>query len=122
MAVVGAQDVMDGEVLEMAGELAGASVELLQHRMVHFVLAFHLLHQQFRIAEDFESRKILLLRVFQRGQQAGILSVIVGLNAEIFGQFSQGFAVGIADDYTIGGRAGIAARATVYIGRGHGVG
>ena len=52
----------------------------------------------------------------KRGQQPGILRIIVRLYAQIIRELGDDLAFGIAHDHTVSRRAGIAARAAINIG------
>ena len=62
----------------------GAAVEILKGEVLHFVDAFDLADQQFGIADQLEGFGAVLESVFEGGDQALVLSEVVGLVAEIF--------------------------------------
>lgn len=117
VAVVAAQDVLDGKTVEATDQFLRASKKLLQPRIFHAVLALHLFHQQLRIADYLKRGKFLLLRIFEGRYQAGVFGKIVRLNAQILCQLSQRFSLGTAHNHAVGGGAWIAPRATVYVCR-----
>ena len=54
-------------------------------------------------------------REVERGQQAGVLGEVVGLDAEELGEFGEDRAVGVLDQRAKARRAGIAARSAVAV-------
>ena len=59
---------------------------------------------------------LVLERPGEDGEEAGVLSVVVGAVAEKFGEFSEGVALVIGDDGAEAGGAGVAAGAAIAVG------
>ena len=59
----------------------------------------------------------MLQRVVQDRQQAGVLGVVIGADAEEFAQFGQRLAVRAGQDGSKASRAGVSAGSAVAVGR-----
>ena len=111
--VVAAENVADGKPAELCNQFFGASVEVLQCGILDFVDALDLPYQQFGVADHLERLVAVGHGILECGDQALVLSKIVGLMTKIFaerGNFSPGF---ILNDDAVSGRSGIAARTAV---------
>jgi hypothetical protein len=109
--VAGAQRVADREAAEVPDQDLGPLEERDEVRMLDPVLAEHLLHEQERVADDFQLVGSLLLRHVERFEEARVLRDVVGGRTEVAGDLDY-FRVGAKDD-AIAGRSGIAARCSV---------
>ena len=90
-------------------------MQILQRRILHFVNALDLPHQQLRIADQLERLGTVLDRIFERSDQSLILGKIVGLVAEIFAQRRDLASRFVFDHHTVAGGPGIAARSAVAV-------
>src|SRR5258708_19626496 len=71
--------------------------------------------QQFRIGLDAQRAYAVRFRIVKRGNQPVVFGDVVGHAADVFLQLGDDFAPSIADDYAVGSRPGIAARAAVNV-------
>ena len=104
-----AQDVADGKPVELGNQFFCACMKIPQRQIVHFVDAFDLPNQQFRIADHFERLVAVAYGILERGDQSLILGKIVGLVAEIFAERGNSLARFILDNNSVTRRPGIAA-------------
>ncbi len=115
--IVFAESVADGKPFQLSDQFLGAAVEILQHRVLHFVDAFDLADQQLGIANQLQSFGAVLDGVFEGRDQALILGKIVRLVAEVFTEMGDLSSRLILDDDAIARGAGVAARARRRCGR-----
>jgi hypothetical protein len=113
--VVGAQNVVDGEPIQLIGQSLCLGMQFLQGRTLDLVRSLHLPHHQLRVAYHLQRLGAMLQRVLKRRQQPPIFGVIVGLMTEILAQGSDLTSRLIGDYDAITGGAGIAACAPINV-------
>ena len=91
-------------------------MQVFQHRVLYFVNALDLPHQQFGIADYLERFVSVLHRIFQRRDQRLVLGEVVGLVAEVLAQRRNLVAGFVLDHYPVARGPGIAPRAAVRVG------
>ncbi len=93
-----------------------ALMQRLQPRILHFVVAFHLLHQQQRIAANAQPADAVCFGVIERRNQAVIFGHIIGLRTQPLAERFQHRPIRLANHHAVGGWPGIAARRAIHIG------
>ena len=110
MRVEVATDVLEPDVLEAGNERSGRLVQRLQPRVLHPVLALHLLDEQQRIRADRDGRTAARRGVLERGKQSSILRHVVGRHANRLTEFVDERPVRMLDADAVTCGAGVAAR------------
>ena len=110
------KDVLDAEERERLGHFPGAFEKRPQILTLDFVLAAHLLYQEFGIAEHAQSADAVGFCVVECGDQAEIFGDIVGVLADVFLQLCDNFPRWVTNDHAIGGGTGISSRTPIDVG------
>lgn len=114
--VAAAEGVAHLEAVEAGGPAFGFLVEGNEAGAFHLVLTLHLLDHQLGIGDDAELSGAVFDGPLQNCQKAGVLGVVVGLDAKKMVEAGDYLALGVLDDGAVAGGAGIAARAAVAVG------
>ena len=80
------------------------------------VPALHLVDHQLGVGDHAQLSRAVLEGPLQHRQQAGVFGVVVGLDAQELAQSGDDVALGVLDDRSVAGGAGIAARTAVAVG------
>ena len=107
--VLTSEYVIDAEGLQFCDMAFGLVVERAQVGAFDAVLALHLLDHELGVSDDAQLGVAPGEGEFEGGQQAGVFSEVVGLNAEEFVQLFDLVAVGVFNADAVTGRAGITA-------------
>ncbi len=107
---------LEGDAADFVGEHARLCVQRLQPRVLHLVVAEHLLNEQERIGSHVELLVAVALRPLERRQQRAILGDVVGRHANRLGELLDQRAVLLFHANAESRRAWIAARAPVDVG------
>ena len=111
-----AADVLERDAADLVRQQPRLGVQRLQARVLHLVVAEHLLHEQQRIGADVQRAVPVRARPFERGEQAAILGDVVGRDADRLAELLDERAVGLLDADAVAGRPGIAPGAAVDVG------
>jgi hypothetical protein len=111
-----AEGVDDLEGVELGDFLLRLLEEGPQAWALDLVLALDLLDHQLGVGDDAQAPVSVAEGKVERGEQAGVLGEVVGLDAEELGKFGEDVAVGVLDEGAEAGGAGIAAGAAVAVG------
>ena len=104
------------EAFNPARELASLFEQGAQDGTGDLVLALHLLDHQLRVADDPQLLDAVLDSPAQNPQEPGIFGKVIGLDAQEFAQFGNGLALGVLNDGTIAGGAGVAPGTSIAVG------
>src|SRR5580698_4885822 len=91
-------------------------MKVFERQVLHFVDAFDLADEQFRVAYDFQRFVAMLNGVFERRDQSLILGEVVGLVAEVLAERRDFLSSLVLNNHPVTRRAGIAACAAVAVG------
>ena len=104
---------LEGNRADLAREQPRPRVQRLQARVLHLVVAEHLLHQQQRIRPHVYGARAVALRPLERGDEAAVLGDVVRRDADRFSELLDERAVRPLDAHAVAGRPRVAARAAV---------
>ena len=111
-----AEGVGDLEGFEFGDAVAGFLPEGFEVGGVDFVFALDLLDHQLGVGDDAEAGVVVVEGVLEAGEEAGVLGVVVGADAEEFAEFGEDGALVVLDEGSEAGGAGVAAGSAVAVG------
>jgi hypothetical protein len=111
-----AEGVGDFEGFEFGDAVFGLLPEGSQVGGVDFVLALNLLDHELGVGDDAEAGVVVVERVLEAGEEAGVFGEVVGAHAEELAELGQDGAVVVLDDGSVAGGTGVAAGSAVAVG------
>ncbi len=114
--VLVAQSVADLEAFEFGDAVSRFLPEGSEVGGVDLVLALDLLDHQLGVADDAEAGVVVVEGVLEAGEEAGVLGVVVGADAEELAELGEDVAVGVLNEGSEAGGAGVAAGSSVAVG------
>jgi len=113
VGVLGPLDVLEGDASDLVREQPRARIERQQSRMLDFVVAEHLLHEQQRVRPHVNSRVSVRASPFQRSEESAVFRHVVRRRADRSVELLDERTVRALDADAEPGGAGVAARAAI---------